>query len=75
MPITLTFLGHAGFLLDDGKHKVAVDPFLTGNPVATLKPEEVRCQSIVLTHGHGDHVGDTVSIAQPSMPQTKSPST
>jgi L-ascorbate metabolism protein UlaG (beta-lactamase superfamily) len=64
MPITLTFLGHAGFLLDDGKHKVAVDPFLTGNPVATLKPEEVRCQSIVLTHGHGDHVGDTVSIAK-----------
>lgn len=64
MPITLTFLGHAGFLLDDGKHKVAVDPFLTGNPVAILKPEEVRCQSIVLTHGHGDHVGDTVSIAK-----------
>ncbi len=64
MPITLTFLGHAGFLLDDGKHKVAVDPFLTGNPVATLKPKEVRCQSIVLTHGHGDHVGDTVSIAK-----------
>ena len=64
MPITLTFLGHAGFLLDDGKHKVAVDPFLTGNPVATMKPKEVRCQSIVLTHGHGDHVGDTVSIAK-----------
>lgn len=64
MPITLTFLGHAGFLLDDGKHKVAVDPFLTGNPVAILKPKEVRCQSIVLTHGHGDHVGDTVSIAK-----------
>jgi L-ascorbate metabolism protein UlaG (beta-lactamase superfamily) len=64
MPITLTFLGHAGFLLDDGEHSVAVDPFLTGNPVATLKPEEISCQAIVLTHGHDDHVGDTVVIAK-----------
>ncbi|UCG87036.1 MAG: metal-dependent hydrolase [Gemmatimonadota bacterium] len=64
MPVTLTFLGHAGFVLGDGKHAVAVDPFLTDNPVATLKPDEISCQSIVLTHGHADHLGDTVSIAK-----------
>jgi len=64
MPVTLTFLGHAGFVLEDGEHSVAIDPFLTGNPVATLKPEEIHCQSIVLTHGHADHLGDTVAIAK-----------
>jgi len=63
MGITLTFFGHAGFLLSDGKHAVAIDPFLTGNPVATMGPEDITCQAIVLTHGHADHLGDTVSIA------------
>ena len=64
MGITLTFLGHAGFLLSDGKHAVAVDPFLTGNPVATMQAREIKCQAIVLTHGHADHVGDAVAIAK-----------
>ena len=64
MSISITFLGHAGFLLSDGAHTVAIDPFLTGNPVATMKPDEVKCQSIVLTHGHADHLGDTVAIAK-----------
>ncbi len=64
MGISITFLGHAGFLLGDGTHTVAIDPFLTGNPVATMKPDEVKCQSIVLTHGHADHLGDTVAIAK-----------
>jgi L-ascorbate metabolism protein UlaG (beta-lactamase superfamily) len=64
MGITLTFLGHAGFLVGDGTHTVAIDPFLTGNPVATMKPEDVQCQFIVLTHGHADHFGDTVAIAK-----------
>jgi L-ascorbate metabolism protein UlaG (beta-lactamase superfamily) len=64
MAITITFLGHAAFLLDDGIRAVAIDPFLTGNPVAAKKPEEIRCQAIVVTHGHADHLGDTVAIAR-----------
>ncbi|KPJ95898.1 MAG: hypothetical protein AMS18_02050 [Gemmatimonas sp. SG8_17] len=64
MAITFTFLGHAGFVLEDGKHSVAIDPFLTGNPVATQAPQDIRCKSIVLTHGHSDHMGDTVAIAK-----------
>lgn len=64
MAITLTFLGHAGFLLEDGKYSVAIDPFLSGNPVATKKPEQIRCQAIVVTHGHADHLGDTAAIAK-----------
>jgi L-ascorbate metabolism protein UlaG (beta-lactamase superfamily) len=64
MSITLTFLGHAGVLLEDGKFTVAIDPFLTGNPVATHRPADLHCTHIVLTHGHSDHLGDTVAIAR-----------
>jgi len=64
MSITLTFLGHAGALVSDGSHAVAIDPFLTGNPVATMRPADVRCGWIALTHGHADHVGDTITIAK-----------
>ena len=64
MSVTITFLGHAGFLLESGQHRVAIDPFLTGNPVATMKAEDVRCGFIVLTNGHADHIGDTVAIAK-----------
>ena len=64
MAITLTFLGHAGFTVDDGSHKLAIDPFLTDNPVAKHKPEDIECSYIALTHGHPDHFGDTVTIAK-----------
>jgi L-ascorbate metabolism protein UlaG (beta-lactamase superfamily) len=64
MAITITFLGHAGFLFEDGTHALAVDPFLTGNPKARHKPEEIRCGYVALTHGHADHIGDTVAIAK-----------
>jgi len=64
MALEITFLGHAGFLFGDGKHTVAVDPFLTGNPVAKHKPDQIRCDAVLLTHGHEDHVGDTWDIAR-----------
>jgi L-ascorbate metabolism protein UlaG (beta-lactamase superfamily) len=63
---TLTWLGHASFRLDtSGGKRVYIDPFLNGNPKCPeneLEPE--RADIIALTHGHGDHVGDTVAIAQ-----------
>lgn len=64
MSVTITFLGHAGFVLDDSTNVLAIDPFLTGNPVATAKPADIRCTHIGLTHGHADHLGDTVEIAK-----------
>lgn len=64
MALTMTYLGHAGFMLDDGQHTLAIDPFLTGNPVARHKPEDLRCGFIALTHGHSDHLGDTLTIAR-----------
>lgn len=62
--LTFTYYGHACFVLDDGKYKVLCDPFLTGNPVATIKATDVKCDYILVTHGHGDHIGDAPEIAR-----------
>ena len=58
------FLGHSCFELSDGETKVLIDPFLTGNPKAAVSADEVDPTTILLTHGHVDHLGDTVAIAQ-----------
>jgi L-ascorbate metabolism protein UlaG (beta-lactamase superfamily) len=62
----LTWLGHASFRMDTpGGTRVYVDPFLNGNPrcpETELEPE--RCELVLVTHGHGDHVGDTVALHQ-----------
>ncbi|MCC6580298.1 MAG: metal-dependent hydrolase [Phycisphaeraceae bacterium] len=60
----LTFLGHSGLWIAADRHSLVIDPFLTGNPLATHKPADVRCTHLALTHGHNDHVGDTVAIAK-----------
>ena len=66
MATTVTWLGHAAFRIDTpGGKRIYVDPFLNGNPKcpdAEKKPD--RVDAIFLTHGHGDHVGDTVALAQ-----------
>ena len=63
---TLTWLGHASFRLDtaDGK-RIYVDPFLKGNPKCPDSEQDPdRADIIAVTHGHGDHVGDTVELAK-----------
>ena len=59
----IRWLGHSCFLLT-GKDKVLVDPFLTGNEAAPVKPTEIECDIICVTHGHGDHLGDAVEIGK-----------
>uniref|UniRef100_A0A7J2TJB8 UPF0173 metal-dependent hydrolase ENP88_06015 n=1 Tax=Archaeoglobus fulgidus TaxID=2234 RepID=A0A7J2TJB8_ARCFL len=59
----ITWLGHACFLLE-GSKRIIIDPFLTGNPMAPVKPSEVRVDLILVTHAHGDHLGDAVEIAK-----------
>jgi len=63
---SLTWLGHSSFRLDTpGGKRIYVDPFLSGNPkcpAGEQSPE--RVDMIAITHGHGDHVGDTVQLAK-----------
>jgi L-ascorbate metabolism protein UlaG (beta-lactamase superfamily) len=60
----LTFLGHEAFLLEHESFRLIIDPFLQGNPVAAAQPEDVDVNYILLTHGHGDHLGDAIEIAR-----------
>jgi L-ascorbate metabolism protein UlaG (beta-lactamase superfamily) len=60
----IRFLGHAAFELTEGDTRVLLDPFLTGNPKAAVSADEVNPTHIFLTHGHADHIGDTVDIAK-----------
>jgi L-ascorbate metabolism protein UlaG (beta-lactamase superfamily) len=60
----IRFLGHACFELSDGDTRVLIDPFLTGNPKAAVEAGDVDPTHIFLTHGHADHLGDTVDIAK-----------
>ncbi|MCU1509073.1 MAG: beta-lactamase domain protein [Glaciihabitans sp.] len=62
--VTITWLGHAAFLLEAGDTRVLVDPFLTGNPTATVTAEEVDPTVILITHAHNDHVGDALAISK-----------
>ena len=63
MATRVQWLGHACLLFEsDGTH-VLVDPFLTGNPAAAAKADDVPADFILISHGHGDHVGDAVAIA------------
>ena len=64
MAVKLTWYGHSVFALDIGDSHILVDPFLTGNPFAPVAADAVKADYILVTHGHGDHIGDTVAIAQ-----------
>ncbi len=60
----LTYHGHSCFEISDGEHNIIIDPFLEGNPSATKGPSDIKAGFIVVTHGHGDHWGDTTTIAK-----------
>jgi L-ascorbate metabolism protein UlaG (beta-lactamase superfamily) len=64
MSTRISWLGHAALLVKSDGRTVLIDPFLTNNPKATANASEVPADLILISHGHGDHVGDAVSIAQ-----------
>lgn len=64
MSVKVTWLGHAAILLDLDGVNVLVDPFMSDNPACDTSPESVEPDFILISHGHGDHVGDALSIAK-----------
>jgi L-ascorbate metabolism protein UlaG (beta-lactamase superfamily) len=64
MATRLCWIGHACLLLESDGQRLLIDPFLTGNPAATLKADQAGADFILVSHGHEDHVGDTVAIAK-----------
>jgi len=64
MTVKVTWYGHACFLIETNGTKLLTDPFLTGNPLAPVRVGNVEADYILVSHGHGDHVGDSVAIAK-----------
>lgn len=64
MTTIVTWYGHATIDLTINSYELVVDPYFTGNPTATLSASEVKADFILVSHGHGDHLGDAVDIAR-----------
>ncbi len=61
----LTYLGHAGFMLEAGGATVLIDPWVTGNPVATTTADALHADTILLSHAHNDHgIDDALAISK-----------
>ena len=64
MTTGICWLGHAALGLETGGHKILIDPFFTDNPAATIRAADAEADFILVSHGHADHVGDTIAIAR-----------
>jgi L-ascorbate metabolism protein UlaG (beta-lactamase superfamily) len=62
--VQVQFYGHSCVALTDGYFRLIIDPFIQGNPVSPVKVEDVEVNYILVTHGHGDHLGDAIAIAK-----------
>src|SRR4051794_16061982 len=61
----LTYLGHSGFMLEAGGKTVLIDPWVTGNPMATHSADDLRADTILLSHAHNDHgIDDALAISK-----------
>jgi len=60
----LTYLGHSAFTVRGTQARVVIDPFLSGNPLAKVAAGEIQADYVLLSHGHGDHLGDGLEIAK-----------
>ncbi len=64
MAVKITWYSHACFLIESHQARLLIDPFISGNPLSTIKPDAIDADYILVSHGHGDHLGDTVEIAK-----------
>ena len=64
MNTRIRWLGHAAMAIETAGYKILIDPFFTGNPKAAISADEAEADFILISHGHSDHVGDSIAIAQ-----------
>ncbi len=64
MSTRLRWLGHSCLQIESDGKNILIDPFLTGNPKATVKASQIPADFILVSHGHGDHIGDAVDISE-----------
>jgi L-ascorbate metabolism protein UlaG (beta-lactamase superfamily) len=63
MGLIFTWYGHAALGLETNGLRILVDPFFTGNPAATISADQIAADFILVSHAHGDHIGDAIKIA------------
>ena len=64
MSTTITWFGHNRWSIETAGKTILLDPFLNDSPTAPVKADDVKADFMLLSHGHGDHIGDTVKIAK-----------
>jgi L-ascorbate metabolism protein UlaG (beta-lactamase superfamily) len=64
MVTRIRFLGHAAMALETAGYHILIDPFFTGNPKAAITADQAEADFILISHGHSDHVGDSIAIAK-----------
>ncbi len=60
----ITYYGHSCFLVETASARLLIDPYLNDNPLSPIKAGDVRCDYVLLSHGHEDHTADALGIAQ-----------
>lgn len=61
----IKFIGHAAFYIESGDYRLLIDPFISNNPNSNIDKELLKdITHILITHGHGDHLGDAINIAK-----------
>jgi L-ascorbate metabolism protein UlaG (beta-lactamase superfamily) len=65
MTVRLIYHGHACFIIEGAGKTIWLDPFVTDNPLADIHLDDIKeADYILVSHGHGDHLGDAIAIAQ-----------